>query len=316
MKKITTFTFFLLFVAFLRAQSTTGFEEIGLGPESYRDGRDSADAALNGFRCGKLFLTNNFDTSFGGFWSAGFAISNKTSADTASTTNGFSKLYNAVTGSGFNGSPNYAIGTQQAIIRLTDSIEKTVKGFYLTNSNYAFLSMRWGDVFARQFTDSDYFRVRIHGYLNGQRKDSSVLFYLATGTGLIRSWEWVNTAQIGMVDSLQFTIESTDTSAWGLNTPAYFCIDDIQTTSLIATATEFVSHPTIQLLVYPNPSSDQLHIAADGDLLSAELFQVNGQKLIETDQPNLNVAHLGNGMYVLRVITTQGVGITKLTKAD
>jgi len=34
---------------------------------------------------------------------------------------------------------------------------------------------------------------------------------------------------LGNVDSLQLSLSSTDTGAFGMNTPAYFCVDNIET---------------------------------------------------------------------------------------
>ena len=32
---------------------------------------------------------------------------------------------------------------------------------------------------------------------------------------------------LGRVDSLMFALESTDVGEWGMNTPAFFCIDNL-----------------------------------------------------------------------------------------
>jgi hypothetical protein len=42
----------------------------------------------------------------------------------------------------------------------------------------------------------------------------------------VNTWEWLDLKSLGVVAALNFSMESTDMGDWGINTPAYFCLDD------------------------------------------------------------------------------------------
>ncbi len=222
-----------LMASFLFAQTVSTFENLLLPIDSFWNGSDLS----GGFASGNAYFTNNHS---GGLWS-GFSYSNKTD----STTSGTGNQYSVITASGFSGSDNYAVATTygEAKIRLLGSASgRTVTGFYLTNSTYAYLSMKNGDAFAKKFggasgTDPDWFRLTVNGWSNGVMKTQSVEFYLAdfrspdsTQDYIVRDWRWVNLQPLGSVDSLIFSLESTDTvGGFGMNNPAYFVIDNFTT---------------------------------------------------------------------------------------
>jgi hypothetical protein len=57
-------------------------------------------------------------------------------------------------------------------------------------------------------------------------------FYLAdlrgpTPPGLVTGWEWLDLSGLGTVDSISFSFSGSDVGAFGLNTPAYFAMDDL-----------------------------------------------------------------------------------------
>lgn len=250
MKKFTLSLFTLFVSTFLIAQTVSTFESLVLAPNSYWDGSDLS----GGFGSGNAYFLNDYDTTF--FAWSGFTYSNMTD----STTPGWGNQYSAVAGSGYNGSANYAVADEygNAKVTLTGSAAgKLVNGFYVTNNTYAYLSMRDGDLFSKKFggatgTDADWFKLTAKGWLNGTLKNASVEFYLAdfrsadsTLDYIVKDWRWVNLQPLGNVDSLQFFLSSSDTGQWGMNTPAYFCIDNFATADAVnvapVAANDFVS---------------------------------------------------------------------------
>src|SRR3954468_17857572 len=168
------------------AQQVSTFENLTLAPGSYWNG--SAKPKGTSFTSGDAIFPNYYD----GYWSSGWAYSNTTD----SSTSGYTNMYSAVTAKGFNGSANYAIGTNGSVIKLNVIPEgQKAKGVYVTNGTYAALSMRDGDGvggFARRFGDTtminsgkphgdvkDWFKLTIKGYKSGTLKTDSVDFYLA-----------------------------------------------------------------------------------------------------------------------------------------
>ena len=44
---------------------------------------------------------------------------------------------------------------------------------------------------------------------------------------LIQDWTWVDLTGLGAATQLEFDLDSSDVGQFGMNTPAYFAIDDI-----------------------------------------------------------------------------------------
>ncbi len=56
------------------------------------------------------------------------------------------------------------------------------------------------------------------------------------------------------------------------------------------------------IFVYPNPTADRVFIQAD-NILKAELFDLMGRKVMETNQDQMHLGCLNNGSFVLQVTT-------------
>ena len=104
-----------------------------------------------------------------------------------------------------------------------------VPGTYVTNTAYAVNSMTKGDDYAKKFEEGDWFLLTFQGYL-GKVPTGKVEFYLAdfrNGKSLIvKDWTYVDLSSLTLVDHITCTLTSSDTGDFGMNTPAYFCIDN------------------------------------------------------------------------------------------
>ena len=99
---------------------------------------------------------------------------------------------------------------------------------YVTNNVYAYSSMTKGDEIAGgPFGDDDYLTLIIHGSLKGVEVNNQVEFKLAEGKDIVTDWEYVDLSKLGEIDELSFTMVGSRTGDWGLNTPTYFCIDNL-----------------------------------------------------------------------------------------
>ena len=235
--KFTTVVFALAFTALfnanLKAQYTANFEDILL-PTASEYKIPNVGIVKSNFISGSFVFNNSYDINFGGYWNEGWAYSKKT--DT--TTEGFVNLYAAIANKGVNNSNNYAVSQNYTTIKLTNN---TAKGCFITNSTYAALSMKKGDMFAKKFggtsgNDSDWFKLTINAYKNGIIKTEKVDFYLAdfrfTNNSLdyiVKDWTYVNLLSLGDLDSLMFTLSSSDSNDFGIKTPAFFCLDNLIT---------------------------------------------------------------------------------------
>ena len=88
--------------------------------------------------------------------------------------------------------------------------------------------MKYGDAIAGEpFGEDDYLLLHIGGALDGKVVDTEVEFYLAKGKNIVTEWTYVDLKQLGTVDAIFFTMTGSRTAEWGLNTPTYFCIDNL-----------------------------------------------------------------------------------------
>jgi hypothetical protein len=278
MKKIsfTLLALSCLFSAFSQTRST--FESFSLAPNSYYNGSNQA----GGFLSGAAYYTNSYDTAYGGYWSGGFSYSNVKNDTTA----GFTNEYASSPASGAFGSNNYTVaytGGDLPVIRLQGFAPgHPVYGFYVTNSTYAYLSMKNGDQFAKKFggasgTDPDWFLLTVKGWRNGSVIADSVNVYLAdfrssdsTQDYILKTWKFVDLQSLGNVDSIFFEQTSSDAGTYGMNTPAYFCLDNFMTTDGAAVITNPVALDDSASTIYTD--SVIIHVLAN-DTVSTFLYR-------------------------------------------
>jgi len=238
MKKINTLLLiFSIFIGKLSAQQNVAdFENLSLEPESYWDGSDLSGTSLASkyyteFSSGDITLNNTFS---GGYWADDWLYSN--SED--DTTSGYGNLHSCIAGMGANSSANYVIGGNKSFMKIDTSSNSndSLIGIYITNTTYAHNSMRDGDQFAKKFTnvDQDFFKLTIYSIDGGLEQDS-IVFVLADFTHqdstedyIVDEWKFVDLSSFGVVDSLMFSLSSSDIGDWGMNTPAYFALDDVK----------------------------------------------------------------------------------------
>jgi hypothetical protein len=168
--------------------------------------------------------------SFGGFdysyWS-GFAYSNVVDTTDPSFTN----QYASYPGGGF-GSSTYAVAYSDAVA-LALPVATTVSGFRIANTTYAALAMTSGDQygFSAPLPAGGWFATTATGRL-GTTTTGSATFFLAdlrgpSPPGVLSAWSWFDLTALGTVDRIEFSFDGSDKGAFGLNTPAYFAMDDL-----------------------------------------------------------------------------------------
>jgi len=201
------------------------FDDLALASESY-----FAPGVASTFNSGNADFVHNFtDYGYGCCWS-GFTYSNTTDTTTA----GFTNQYSAITGGGVNGSANYGISNPGSSVSRVDFGGATiVEGAYFTNTTYAYLSMRDGDGFAKQFGLGDFFTLKVTGLDAFDSVTNSVNISLARDANLVDAWIWNDLMPLGEVYALEFSLSSSDVGDWGINTPAYFAIDNLTAVSAV-----------------------------------------------------------------------------------
>ena len=259
----------------------TDFGELTLNPESYWNGSDEAGQ----FSSGPSRFYNAYNSEY--FSWSGWAYSNTSDV----TTPGYMNQYSAFTGEGFHGAEDfndiygvsYLFGP--SVIDFTAGKAHAVEGFFVTNSTYAALSMMQGDWVAKPFggadgTDPDFFKLLVWGTNNGVSTDS-IEFYLADyrydeaeNDYLIKTWQWVDLTSLGKVDSLMFGLESSDVGEWGMNTPAYFCLDNLL---VLPDEAPYVANPIADMAYYCDGTESVIDISSvfsDPDDDDSEIVKV------------------------------------------
>jgi hypothetical protein len=123
---------------------------------------------------------------------------------------------------------------------ITFGAPTTVNRIFVNNTTYAALDMQNGSSFSKEFTTNDWFMLTIEGFDPGGNSLGTVDHYLADYTGYAEGddknlymdtdWTAVDLSVLGTdVSSLQFSLSSSDTNSYGMNTPAYFAIDQVET---------------------------------------------------------------------------------------
>jgi hypothetical protein len=214
------------------AAAVVDFEDLALPPSGFFNGDPGnlspGDSVSQPWTSGGASFANTFgiDVDFAFPYWSGFAYSDVVNT----TTNTFDNQYAAYPGSGFQ-STTYAIAYSGAAAVSLPS-PATVAGFRIANTTYAYLTMRDGDDygFTQPLAAEGWFLVTASGSLGGTPTGSAV-FYLAdlrgpSPPGLVAGWEWFDLAGLGTVDAVSFAFSGSDVGSFGLNTPAYFAMDN------------------------------------------------------------------------------------------
>ncbi len=241
------------------------FDNHELSENSYWNGSDGE----GGFSSGLAYFVNNYNAKWAA-WS-GWSYSNMTDV----TTPGYENQYSAITGSGIhnieNQNKNYGVSYLfgETPVHFTDNSAHIVKGFYVTNSTYSALSMLNGDGVAKKFggengEDPDWFKLTICGYKNGE-KTKAKDFYLAdfrfednTKDFVLQNWQWIDTEELGKIDSLTFALSSSDVGDYGMNTPAYFCMENLY---ILPDTAPIVLNPVADISVQENSENESIDLS-------------------------------------------------------
>ena len=173
-------------------------------------------------------FTNNWNSAWNCCWS-NFTYSNQTDTTTA----GYLNDRSAITGTDVSGNGNYAVAynnsSTDANIQFGSATQ--VNSAYFTNTTYAYLAVADGnDGFGGvkgPFEMGDFFTLSIRGLAQNGSVLNTVDFDLADGANVVNSWELVDLSTLGTVYGLSFGLSSSDNGDWGMNTPAYFAMDNL-----------------------------------------------------------------------------------------
>lgn len=187
-------------------------------------------------------LVFNMTTTGYGFASGGIAISQWNDKESQGYTNQASVYFgdhNKQNG-GNNNSSTFAVAftstrdNSGAFMSFENQEEHIIEQAYFTNNTYAVLSMTNGDGFAKKHTyeRKDWFKLIVIG-IDKEGKETGQVevilsdFRTSEAPGITKQWVKTDLTPLGKVNKIRFKMAGSDGDAYWLNTPAYFCMDDL-----------------------------------------------------------------------------------------
>lgn len=237
MKKVQLLLFVLLATFVMSCKKNVvqtdliDFEELDTGSSGFWNGSDGA----GGFYSGNAYFINLFNNEYQS-WS-GFSYSNHSDTELGDYTN----PYSSITGTGAELSEKYATfyysGKADTVVF---TVAEKISNISVCNSTYAYKVMESGNQFSTKFggedgTDPDWFILKITALDNSLVGIGSIEIYLADFRSdnseqdyISNAWTDIDLSELGFISALVFEMSSSDTGDWGMNTPAYACIDNIE----------------------------------------------------------------------------------------
>lgn len=251
---------------------TAHFEDVTLGPAGYWQGEEGDNEMFSG----GWHFTNYYSSYFWG----GFTASNHTDL----TQTGMDAQYTAASGSGYEGSTQYAVAYTmgaQTDVYAADGSTQTITGCYVTNNLWAYQNMLEGDYSATPFggtsgNDPDWFKLTATGKNASGQTVGTAEFYLAdyrfsdnNEDYILNTWEWFDLSGLGSVHTISFSLSSSKNDNYGMITPAYFCMDDFNGVGPVTPdLPPYIANPVDDVLLETFPESVQINlngVATDPD---------------------------------------------------
>lgn len=170
-------------------------------------------------------------------------------------------------------------------------------GCYVNLNSYPYYTTLLGDSFARAFTEGDKLTLTINGVTadNTTKKIDVVLASFTNGQYTAATgWMYVDLTSLGAVNEIYFTMDSTDTGSWGMNTPGYFCLDKLMMKTEVNTSVATVG--TESNLKYNR--AEATLTATPGMLIG--VYTAEGQLMMSSDNGVLSLNGAESGVYVAR----------------
>lgn len=182
------------------------------------------------------------------------------------------------------------------------------QGVYVNLTSYPYYVMIEGDSFTRAFANGDNLNLIIHGVAPDESEKEVTVNLCSYSNGDItinRGWKYVDLTSLGTVNELYFTMTSTDTGEWGINTPTYFALDKLSVKPAANDAIVSVS-ATATTLKYDRAAKQVTFGGTD----FAVLQNVVGQTIMTSTSGTMDISALPAGVYIARA----GSRVLKLAK--
>ena len=180
-------------------------------------------------------------------------------------------------------------------IIFNDGKAHETQSMYVNLSSYPYYVLEYGNPFGRAFHNGDKFTLTIHGVHEDETEAEVTVDLCSYANGNLtinRSWSLVDLTPLGAVNELYFTMDSSDTGNWGMNTPGYFCLSGLTVKSAGLSA---ATAPEAETLRYDR-ASKTLTVADDFVMI----YDASGRKVMACEGGSVSVDGLSGGVYVAR----------------
>ncbi|MBR5323459.1 MAG: DUF4465 domain-containing protein [Muribaculaceae bacterium] len=202
---------------------------------------------------------------------------------------------------------NYSSWETQNSLSITfnDGNLYTLNGMYLTNSPYPYYTNIYGDDFANPLTnEGDFFKVIAYGVKADNSVETAEFMLAEFKNGTLQQtteWTWWDLSSLGTIKEVYFTMESSDTGQWGMNTPAYFCIDRIMASNPVPSGIEESQATLNTTEIYY--AANNIYVTATGATV-VKVYSINGvevlSQMVDEGTSIISSATLPNGIYIVK----------------
>lgn len=172
-------------------------------------------------------------------------------------------------------------------------------GVYVNLNSYPYYCIEYGDAFARAFTNGDKFTLTFHG-VSPDGSENTLEVSLASYTNgdltINRGWKYVDLTSLGVVNEIYFTMESTDSGAWGMNTPGYFCLDKLMVKKAVESGVNSILSNDNTAISYDRATKTVSVSGAEFAVIS----NVEGQNVMSGESSTFDISSLPAGVYVVK----------------
>lgn len=187
-------------------------------------------------------------------------------------------------------------GEKACTLTMSDGLPHQVKGAYFNLNSYPYYCIEYGDAYARAFNNGDKFTLTVHGIAADETEktvDVTLASYTNGNLTINRGWKYVDLSALGAVNQLYFTMSSTDIGEWGMNTPAYFCMDKLSVAS-------DPDSSLAQVAARAAISYDRKSGIATADADYIAVYDTAGNRQMATEGNRVDLSNLAAGVYVIK----------------
>lgn len=208
---------------------TISFEDAALNADGFWRGDETGELFDNwgsdAYECTYTEQGVPFVANYTPSWESwsGFGVSSRTETSFATST---PDQFNNVTGKAKSGKNFCVVYPYFETIEFEEPV--TLYGFWYTNDAWTVDAILNGDgLTPGKFEKDDWFKCVVT-VTKADDTMENVDIYLAKDGDYVKTWMYKDFSNLGKIKTLSFNFDGSKKNDWGVTTPTYICIDDIE----------------------------------------------------------------------------------------